>query len=164
MLQVAHFSKLIRSLHFYQPELPDEILSRAVSLQGSMHRLESAFNKMITGQPVQIVLLGGSLSKRGWIKEDESYINQVHKWLELSFVDKCKNEAVDNQMQDLHSTSSLGYLMTGHMCNHSHIKLLNLAVPAAGPAYSERCVLHQLPEEVDIAILDFGVNDHFEPR
>jgi hypothetical protein len=46
-----------------------------------------------TGEPTSVALLGGSLSIRGWNHADESYIAQVHKWLEVTFVEGCREEA-----------------------------------------------------------------------
>ena len=43
-----------------------------------------------TGEPVKLALLGGSLSMRGWNHADESYMAQVHKWLELAMVEGCR--------------------------------------------------------------------------
>ena len=43
-----------------------------------------------TGEPVKVVLLGGSLSLRGWNYPDESFIRQLHKWLELTFIPGCR--------------------------------------------------------------------------
>jgi hypothetical protein len=41
----------------------------------------------------------------------------------------------------LHSLPSAGYRRSGHMCAPlSKIEFFNLAVPAAGPGYAERCV------------------------
>lgn len=45
--------------------------------QGNRARLEKVMMKLITGQPVSIVLLGGSISIRGWNHPDEAYIRQV---------------------------------------------------------------------------------------
>jgi hypothetical protein len=53
--------------------------------QGNRARLEKVMMKLITGQPVSLVLLGGSISIRGWNHPDEAYIRQVgrQQWLAL---------------------------------------------------------------------------------
>ena len=48
----------------------------------------------VTGEPVKIALLGGSLSMRGWNRADEAYISQVHKWLEVTLQEGCRCEPV----------------------------------------------------------------------
>ena len=45
------------------------------------------------------------------------------------------------------------------MCGGSRIELVVLAVAAAGPGYVEACVLPKLPEDADLVVLDFGIND-----
>jgi hypothetical protein len=42
------------------------------------------------GENVKIALLGGSISLRGWNSPDESYMSQVHRWLELVMVEGCR--------------------------------------------------------------------------
>ena len=42
------------------------------------------------GEPVKVVLMGGSISLRGWLHVDQSYIRLLHKWLELTFVPGCR--------------------------------------------------------------------------
>lgn len=48
------------------------------------------FWRGISGDNVTVSLLGGSISLRGWNSPDESYITQVHKWLELVMVEGCR--------------------------------------------------------------------------
>jgi hypothetical protein len=43
--------------------------------------------------------------------------------------------------------------------DHHTFHQVNLAVPATGPGYAERCVLTRLPEDSDLVIMDFGIND-----
>jgi hypothetical protein len=47
----------------------------------------------------------------------------------------------DKRVQALHGVEYRQYEETGHMCTGSHIKLLQMAVPAATPSYAERCVV-----------------------
>ncbi|GAX73477.1 hypothetical protein CEUSTIGMA_g929.t1 [Chlamydomonas eustigma] len=279
---ISKEGELLSEVWRYQPELPLSLLSQSVGLQGDKQRLERVVNKLINGEPVQMALLGGSLSLRGWNFPDESYIRQLHKWLELTFVPGCRNEAakrltheaaspsppqwkgkldfrtskklregavkgqavrsrpsVETSLpqvhpsvhgghqstegpiasslypkplmnttgtedldamwpaedewipargpgpsSEIHTLPSAGYrggvlgqdpiphdggasvgssvpsTRRGHMCRDSNVDLVVLAVPAAGPGYTERCVLSQMPEGVDLVILDFGINDY----
>jgi hypothetical protein len=47
----------------------------------------------------------------------------------------------DRRVQELHGVEYRHYEETGHMCSGSHIKLYQMAVPAATPSYAERCVV-----------------------
>ncbi|GAX73476.1 hypothetical protein CEUSTIGMA_g928.t1 [Chlamydomonas eustigma] len=174
--------RLVKRMKEYQTELPEALLSQAVGMQGDTSRMENFIEKMLQGKRVKIALLGGSLSLRGANYGDEAFIHQVHKWLELTVVEGCREEVekrrgdeassahVVNGGQgtdafiDLHITTDPRYLATGHLCEHSHVEFINLAVPAAGPGYTERCVLQHLPEDVDMIIIDFGCNDYMESK
>ena len=131
--------------------------------------------------------MGGSISLRGWQYPDESYITQVHKWLELAFIPGCFEEALkksEGESKDrdppppqedwayLHEYTHEWYLSDGTICpltsskeseeRRSKIELVNIAVPAAGPGYAEQCALQHLPEDVDLVIIDFSVNDYID--
>eukprot|EP00798_Chlamydomonas_sp_ICE-L_P016900 gene16900-23176_t len=81
----------------------------------------------------------------------------------------------------LHSQASAYYRSMGHSCSGSHMEMFSLAVPAAGPGYAEsgshiemfslavpaagpgyieRCALQHVPDDVDLIVMDFGVNDY----
>eukprot|EP00798_Chlamydomonas_sp_ICE-L_P007716 gene7716-884_t len=228
----------------YRPELPVHILDQARVVQGSMGHMERAVWKLMHGEPVKIVLLGGSISVRGAKEMDQTFVKQVHKWMELVFMPGCMDEVRgdtqrhdaekaantaatwqallhvaqeqalhvrrdaqrqdeekaaeaastkqashhvrrDAQRQDeekaantaasqqasrhvaqeeaLHVRSSGAYLKSDHLCNNSNISLYHLSVPAAGPGYTERCVLQHVPPDTDLVIMEYACNDYLDP-
>eukprot|EP00798_Chlamydomonas_sp_ICE-L_P007667 gene7667-824_t len=68
------------------------------------------------------------------------------------------------QEEALHVCSSGAYLKNGHLCNNSNISLYHLSVPAAGPGYTERCVLQHVPPDADLVIMEYACNDYLYPE
>ncbi|KAG1663016.1 hypothetical protein FOA52_016031 [Chlamydomonas sp. UWO 241] len=77
----------------WTPELPRSVLARGTARQGNTARVQEAVARIVRGERVKIALMGGSLSLRGVNQPDESFMHQVHKWLELTFVAGCRDEA-----------------------------------------------------------------------
>eukprot|EP00798_Chlamydomonas_sp_ICE-L_P007715 gene7715-883_t len=63
------------------------------------------------------------------------------------------------QHDALHVVSTPWYQHSGHVCNGSHIELHHLSVPAAGPDYTESCVMQHVPDDADLVIMEFACND-----
>eukprot|EP00798_Chlamydomonas_sp_ICE-L_P007714 gene7714-882_t len=68
------------------------------------------------------------------------------------------------QHDALHVVSIPWYQQSGHVCNGSHIELHHLSVPAAGPDYTESCVLQHVPDDADLVIIEFACNDYMDPQ
>ncbi len=73
----------------YRPELPKALLDSALGNTGDARNLHRCLDKMLTGQPVKVVIMGGSIALRGWNSPDQTYAKQVHRWLELALVPGC---------------------------------------------------------------------------
>eukprot|EP00884_Botryococcus_braunii_P008548 jgi/Botrbrau1/17695/Bobra.0166s0119.1 len=100
-------------------------------VQGEPGRLGRALRKLVTGQPVKVVLLGGSVAVgMGVVDRNNSFASLLAKWFQ-SF----KTITGDN------------------------VQFINSAVAATTSSYASQCVDDFVPSDTDIVFLEYALND-----
>eukprot|EP00884_Botryococcus_braunii_P016637 jgi/Botrbrau1/3657/Bobra.0204s0047.1 len=105
--------------------------TRAVS-QGDPTRLRLALKKLVAGEAVKVVMLGGSVTAgMGVADRNESFAGLLSKWFHAF-----------------------------HPLVGGHVKFINSAVAATTSSYTSQCLPNFVPSDVDIVFLEFALNDY----
>ena len=138
---------------FSRPLLLNQVmLNKGLSNLGDIRRLDMALDKLIqgaerrppqatqerhalmfmaTGQPITMVVVGGSVSSGSGIQHRTNvWVTRLFDWVSLSFP-------------------------------QAEHKLINLAMPATSSSYYSPCILDMLPFDVDLVVLEYSFNDFF---
>ncbi|KAK9823328.1 hypothetical protein WJX72_001962 [[Myrmecia] bisecta] len=117
----------------YSTALTEQMLRRGVSTLGDASRLRRAMHKLVSGQPVGVTVIGGSVSEGGgvWLtaRSTDSYVGRIFSWIKSTFP------------------------------GAKH-RLHNGAIGGVASLYFAQCVDDFVPDEdVDLVIVEFTVND-----
>lgn len=148
---------LLRPSLNHQPTLSRSLLNKAISYRGDDSRFRKVIDKLIDGQPVKYAVVGSSVATgRGSSFMDGAWVHLIHKWLELTY-SPCADlrPGANFQMTDP------GYIASHHMCPQSTITYIDLAVYASSPLYGEKCMASKIPQDVDLVLVEFGINDFY---
>eukprot|EP00884_Botryococcus_braunii_P021040 jgi/Botrbrau1/761/Bobra.0181s0020.1 len=113
--------------------LGDDVLEAARGFMGNLGRLRIALQKLLNGEPITIVTLGGSIMAGGDIyhprRDTDCFVGQIFNWIQKTFP------------------------------NSKH-KFHNGCLPATGSTYISICLgEHVLYDDVDVVLLEFDIND-----
>lgn len=101
--------------------------------EGSLARLERVVYKILRGDPVKVGVIGGSITKGHGVYASERWPDVLREFLIEFYVPK------------------------------SDIPVINGAAPATGSDYFSFCFALHIPEDVDLVIVELGVNDVGDP-
>ncbi|PRW45267.1 hypothetical protein C2E21_6426 [Chlorella sorokiniana] len=123
----------LRTLSFppeWQPLLTREERLRGISYWGSGGRLQRVAQKLLTGQPVKVFTLGGSVTSGGGSSSSTKlgYVPRFFEFLQHNFPHK------------------------------EHV-LENKAIAASTAFMYAACLQHHVPEDADLVTLEFSVNE-----
>eukprot|EP00798_Chlamydomonas_sp_ICE-L_P030736 gene30736-35772_t len=138
---VEKYARLLENVWHYKPEFSKPILDMAIGQQGDRSRLERLFAKII----------------RGWNFADEMYMRQVHKWIEMTLVPGCIEEAT--KLKDVTISVSSGPAEGHEIVRGPNATYLHSRPSSSYRSTGHMCVLQKVPEDADLVIIDFGVND-----
>ncbi|GAX76861.1 hypothetical protein CEUSTIGMA_g4307.t1 [Chlamydomonas eustigma] len=145
-----------RAAWAYKSHTPIHMLNRAQAYLGDTLRMNSFLQRMAQGETVTIAWQGSSVSLAGGSEHDDQiWVHQIHKWLEMTF-SVCGDNATSHT---LHQDSTEEYIRTGHTCTASNITLINLSVYASQLLFMEACKLYKVPRHVDLVVLEQAVSD-----
>eukprot|EP00884_Botryococcus_braunii_P016639 jgi/Botrbrau1/3659/Bobra.0204s0049.1 len=113
--------------------LPESLLTRGRGNIGDLTRLRVVLMKLLSGHPIKVVVLGGSIMGGGEVyvlrQPTDSFVGQIFTWINETFP-------------------------------HPDHKFHNGALPATGSAFIAICLSHHLPyDDVDLVIMEFDIND-----
>ncbi|EIE19265.1 hypothetical protein COCSUDRAFT_58561 [Coccomyxa subellipsoidea C-169] len=113
----------------YRLLVSEQMLAQGLSNVGDSRRMERFFGKLLRGEPVTMVTLGGSISAgQGVTVSSDAYIPRIYEWVSSVFPHK----------------------------NH---RFLNRALPGTTSSYVSPCALQMVPPEADFVMLEFTFND-----
>ncbi|CAL8468221.1 g7760 [Coccomyxa elongata] len=113
----------------YRLLVSEQMLAQGLSNLGDSRRMERFFEKLLRGDPVTMVTLGGSISAgQGVSVPGDAYIPRVYDWIQTVFPNK------------------------------KH-RFLNRALPGTTSAYVSPCALQMVPPEADFVLLEYTFND-----
>jgi len=140
----------------HQYTLPEHLLAHGLTVTGNDWRMKRFMTKLLTGQPVKYVILGGSISThRGAATADLQWHGQLQKWLEFTFTE-CASQY---PLEETELTEFVPeYLRSGKACNSSSITLINLAVGASSSIFAEKCLFSKVPQDADLVIIEYSMN------
>ncbi|BEJ13252.1 hypothetical protein CspHIS471_0304260 [Cutaneotrichosporon sp. HIS471] len=102
--------------------------------EGSLARLERVIYKILRGEPVKVGIIGGSVTRGHGVQEHERWPDQLNGFLKEFYAPK------------------------------SDIPVINGASPATGSDYFSYCFALHIPDDVDLVIVELGINDVGEPE
>ncbi|KAI7842797.1 hypothetical protein COHA_003543 [Chlorella ohadii] len=106
---------------------------RGVTYSGSGAALRRLAAKLLAGQPVSLVAIGGSVTSMGGREPDgESYIARVFQYINTTFP-------------------------------HRQHRMYNEGVPATSSETFEPCVESIVPQDADLVVVEFAINDPGPP-
>ncbi|BDA48468.1 hypothetical protein COCOBI_12-1470 [Coccomyxa sp. Obi] len=109
-----------------------DMYKQAAHNWGDPTRLHRFFRKLLRGELVKVVAVGGSVTTgmgaRLW---NESYVQRIHSWLQS----------------------------LGTQDHPVHIEFTNSAVSATTSSYTSQCVNDFVPADADLILVEFSVND-----
>eukprot|EP00884_Botryococcus_braunii_P021062 jgi/Botrbrau1/763/Bobra.0181s0021.1 len=113
--------------------LAEDLLYAGRRQLGNLARLRAALQKLLDGQPITVVTLGGSIMAGGDIyfprKASDSFVGQLFTWLAKTFP-------------------------------HAQHKFHNGCLPATGSTFISICLdEHVVHKDVDLILLEFDIND-----
>ncbi|EIE27712.1 hypothetical protein COCSUDRAFT_55698 [Coccomyxa subellipsoidea C-169] len=109
-----------------------EMYKQGARQWGDPSRLQQFFRKLLRGELVKVVAVGGSVTAgMGARYGNESYIQRIHTWLQNLGTE-------DRPVQ---------------------IEFTNSAVSATTSSYTSQCVGDFVPEDADLVLVEFSVND-----
>ncbi|KAA6418426.1 MAG: hypothetical protein FRX49_11586 [Trebouxia sp. A1-2] len=125
--------QLAERIYAYEAALPEDLLQRGIGPPGNTNRLLKVFNKLMTGLPVSLSFIGGSITEGGGVP--------FHDRAPLSFTGK-----VTNWVRDTYPNAS--------------VRVQNAGVGGVTSLYYAQCVDMFVPDEdVDLVFVDFTLND-----
>ncbi|KAI7839286.1 hypothetical protein COHA_006984 [Chlorella ohadii] len=116
----------------WQPALSKEERLRGLSYYGSGLRLQRVAAKLLAGQPIKVVMLGGSVTGGGGASApDLAYAARFFQFVNTSFP-------------------------------HSEHVFINRAIAASTAFLYAPCLRHHVPQDADLVVLEFTVNERAE--
>ncbi|KAL3149582.1 hypothetical protein ABBQ32_002354 [Trebouxia sp. C0010 RCD-2024] len=121
------------SIYAYETALPEDLLQRGIGPLGDTKRLLKLFHKLLTGQPISISFIGGSITEGGGVP--------MHDRPPLSFAGKVSNWFINT-------------------FPNSTVTVQNAGVGGVTSTYYGQCVdMFVSDENVDLVFVDFTLND-----
>ncbi|BDA43799.1 hypothetical protein COCOBI_04-8160 [Coccomyxa sp. Obi] len=113
----------------YRLLVSEQMLAQGLSNVGDSRRMERFFEKLLRGEPVTMVTLGGSITAgQGVSMSGDAYIPRIYDWIQTVFPNK------------------------------KH-RFLNRALPGTTSVYVSPCALQMVPPEADFVLLEYTFND-----
>ncbi|DBA66272.1 TPA: hypothetical protein ACH3X2_002527 [Trebouxia sp. C0005] len=122
--------QLAKRLYERPMSLPEHILDRGLSNTGDVLRLRHLFQKLEAGQPINIVVIGGSITCGGNTNTPQQiWVNLVFDWLNATWP-------------------------------HPGHKFRNSCKPATPSMLFSFCLHNSVPDDTDLLFMEFTVNDN----
>ncbi|QRV76772.1 GDSL-like lipase/acylhydrolase family protein [Ceratobasidium sp. AG-Ba] len=111
-------------------------LERSRGYEGTNARLKRVLQKAASGKPINIGVLGGSVTHGHGAAEGQRWTDLFFGWWNATYPG-----------------------VNGSTFSHEHNVFVNGAVPATGSEYFSVCALEHIDEEVDLVIIEMAIND-----
>ncbi|KAG1673279.1 hypothetical protein FOA52_002559 [Chlamydomonas sp. UWO 241] len=142
----------------HRSAIPRTLLDRARAVLGDEARVHAFVAKLLAGEPTKFAVLGSSLAScRGASHLDSGWPALLHKWLELAFT-PCA-AALPRGTRFFTPSPGYWYQLQRHLCEQSTVQYIDMAVYASTPLFAEMCMVPKVPPDVDLVIVEYGVND-----
>ena len=128
----------LEQLWAYEPVLPPDALRRGGASQTGNEHLTAFVNKLLTGQAVSVVTLGGSVTFGAGLTDlNLSYPNHLFRWMNATFQPAPGQPA--------------------------H-RFKNNGIPGTSSALFAICTQDLVPADADLIVLEFAVNDEWQQQ